>query len=62
MTSHKPLKYIVTEHFTGKQNSAELFSDLVLLEIKRKGWTTKRNDYTIKSPTVKSNLCCSRKE
>ena len=68
MGTSTPIKYKIKESFSGTRSADELFADIILSEIKGKeiiaitNFTMDQSSDTLKTPTVKSNLCCLRKE
>ena len=56
-------KFIVNESFCGKRKPQDIFSDIFISKYNNTtNFTREQRGDTMQIPTVKSNLCCSRKE
>ena len=52
----KAIKFVVTEHFGGTATPTEIFTDLILSEMKEKGWNLERQSGIMDSPTIPNHV------
>ena len=52
----KPIKFVVTEQFAGTATAAEIFTNLILSEMKEKGWNQEQQCGIMDSPTIPNHV------
>ena len=52
----KAIKFVVTEHFGGTATPTEIFTDLILSEMKEKDWILEQQSGIMESPTIPNHV------
>ena len=52
----KPIKFVVTERFAGTADVTEIFTNLILSEMKEKSWNLEQPSGIIEPPTIPNHV------